>query len=63
MEHSRLISSSTSTYGLTDGGKAGMIYVYIASFVGFFAAVISMAEISSMYVLLVLGLLTRLTNT
>ncbi|KAJ5247668.1 hypothetical protein N7468_002651 [Penicillium chermesinum] len=37
----------TSTYGLVDGGKAGMIYVYIASFVGFFAAVISMAEISS----------------
>lgn len=27
-----------------------MIYVYIASFVGFFASVISMAEIASMYV-------------
>lgn len=27
-----------------------MIYVYLASFVGFFASVISMAEISSMYV-------------
>ena len=40
----------TSTYGLTDGGRAGMIYVYIGSFVGFFAAVISMAEISSVYV-------------
>ncbi|KAJ6028375.1 hypothetical protein N7540_003951 [Penicillium herquei] len=37
----------TSTYGLTDGGRAGMVYVYIASFVGFFAAVISMAEIAS----------------
>ncbi|KAJ5895013.1 hypothetical protein N7495_006704 [Penicillium taxi] len=37
----------TSNYGLTDGGRAGMIYVYIASFVGFFAAVISMAEIAS----------------
>jgi hypothetical protein len=42
---------STSTYGLIDGGRAGMIYVYLASFVGFFASVISMAEISSMYVL------------
>lgn len=28
-----------------------MIYVYIASFVGFFASVISMAEISSVYAL------------
>lgn len=27
-----------------------MVYVYLASFVGFFASVISMAEISSMYV-------------
>lgn len=27
-----------------------MVYVYIASFVGFFAAVVSMAEIASMYV-------------
>ncbi|KAJ5142452.1 uncharacterized protein N7515_001239 [Penicillium bovifimosum] len=37
----------TSTYGLIDGGPAGMVYVYIASFVGFFCAVISMAEIAS----------------
>ncbi|KAJ5485558.1 hypothetical protein N7539_005546 [Penicillium diatomitis] len=37
----------TATYGLIDGGRAGMIYVYIGSFVGFFASVISMAEISS----------------
>ncbi|KXG53398.1 Amino acid/polyamine transporter I [Penicillium griseofulvum] len=37
----------TSTYGLTDGGRAGMVYVYIGSFVGFFSAVISMAEIAS----------------
>lgn len=39
---------STSTYGLIDGGRAGMIYVYIGSFVGFFSVVISMAEIASM---------------
>ncbi|CAL5875280.1 uncharacterized protein PFLUO_LOCUS9585 [Penicillium psychrofluorescens] len=37
----------TSTYGLTDGGRAGMLYVYLTSFIGFFAAVISMAEIAS----------------
>jgi amino acid transporter len=37
----------TASYGLIDGGRAGMVYVYIASFVGFFASVISMAEISS----------------
>lgn len=34
---------STTNYGLTDGGQAGMVYVYLASFVGFFASVISMA--------------------
>lgn len=45
-----LTSCSTSTYGLTDGGRAGMLYVYLTSFIGFFAAVISMAEIASMYV-------------
>ncbi|KAJ5815754.1 hypothetical protein N7474_007531 [Penicillium riverlandense] len=37
----------TSTYGLIDGGRAGMLYVYLTSFIGFFAAVISMAEIAS----------------
>ncbi|KAJ5503725.1 hypothetical protein N7463_006599 [Penicillium fimorum] len=37
----------TSTYGLIDGGRAGMVYVYIGSFVGFFSAVVSMAEIAS----------------
>lgn len=47
----RLTLRSTSTYGLIDGGRAGMVYVYLASFVGFFASVISMAEIASMYVL------------
>ncbi|KAJ5090970.1 hypothetical protein N7532_009654 [Penicillium argentinense] len=41
----------TSTYGLIDGGRAGMVYVYIGSFVGFFSSVISMAEIASMWVL------------
>ncbi|KAK2759402.1 hypothetical protein FQN54_002880 [Arachnomyces sp. PD_36] len=38
----------TSTYGLVNGGMAGMIYVYIGSFIGFFAVVASMAEIASM---------------
>ncbi|KAI1917416.1 hypothetical protein LOZ39_000408 [Ophidiomyces ophidiicola] len=38
----------TSNLGLVNGGKAAMIYIYIATFVGFFASVISMAEIASM---------------
>lgn len=53
-----LTARRTATYGLTDGGRAGMIYVYIGSFVGFFAAVISMAEISSVYVILLMNWVT-----
>lgn len=45
-----LVSRRTATYGLINGGRAGMVYVYIGSFVGFFASVVSMAEISSVYV-------------
>ncbi|KAK2879362.1 hypothetical protein FQN49_000950 [Arthroderma sp. PD_2] len=37
----------TSTLALVNGGKAGMVYMYIATFVGFFCSVISMAEIAS----------------
>jgi hypothetical protein len=40
----------TSGFGLLDGGMAGMIYVYIGSFVGFFAVVVTMADIASMLV-------------
>jgi amino acid transporter len=37
----------TNSYGLINGGRAGMVYVYIGSFVGFFASVVSLAEIAS----------------
>lgn len=37
----------TSDYGLINGGRAGMVYVYIGTFIGFFASVASLAEIAS----------------
>ncbi|KAE8377728.1 amino acid/polyamine transporter I [Aspergillus bertholletiae] len=37
----------TSNYGLINGGRAGMVYVYIGTFIGFFASVASLAEIAS----------------
>lgn len=45
----------TSTYGLTDGGRAGMVYIYIGSFIGFFSSVASMAEIASLLVAICLS--------
>ncbi|KAM5499613.1 hypothetical protein McanMca71_002374 [Microsporum canis] len=39
--------NSTSTLALVNGGKAGMVYMYIATFIGFFCSVVSMAEIAS----------------
>ena len=39
----------TATFGLTNGGTAGAIYIYIITFIGFGLAVISMAEMASMY--------------
>lgn len=39
----------TATFGLTNGGTAGAIYIYIFTFLGFGLAVISMAEMASMY--------------
>ncbi|KLJ10258.1 hypothetical protein EMPG_14371 [Blastomyces silverae] len=37
----------TSTLGLSNGGLAGSVYIYIGSFTGFFASVASMAEMAS----------------
>ncbi|KAL9593955.1 MAG: hypothetical protein Q9219_007293 [cf. Caloplaca sp. 3 TL-2023] len=39
---------ATATFGLTNGGTAGAIYIYIATFFGFGLAIISMAEMASM---------------
>ena len=43
------LSHRTATFGLTNGGTAGAIYIYIFTFFGFGLAVISMAEMASMY--------------
>ncbi|KAJ5591694.1 uncharacterized protein N7459_002063 [Penicillium hispanicum] len=37
-----------SSYGLTDGGKGGMIYTYLGGLAGFTFVILSMAEIASM---------------
>ncbi|QSS51176.1 amino acid permease [Histoplasma capsulatum var. duboisii H88] len=37
----------TSTLGLSNGGLAGSVYIYIGSFIGFFTSVASMAEMAS----------------
>lgn len=42
--------NSTSNLGLVNGGRAAMVYIYIATFIGFFSSVISMAEIASLFV-------------
>ncbi|KAJ6017593.1 amino acid transporter [Penicillium sp. IBT 35674x] len=37
-----------SSYGLTDGGKGGMIYTYLGALAGFSFVILSMAEMASM---------------
>ncbi|KAI9732398.1 MAG: hypothetical protein M1834_001606 [Cirrosporium novae-zelandiae] len=39
---------AVNSYALINGGFSGFIYIYIASFVGFFAVVLTMAEMASM---------------
>ncbi|KAL8693053.1 MAG: hypothetical protein Q9224_003836, partial [Gallowayella concinna] len=39
---------ATAVFGLTNGGTAGAIYIYIATFFGFGLAIVSMAEMASM---------------
>lgn len=39
---------ATATFGLTNGGTAGAIYIYITTFFGFGMAIVSMAEMASM---------------
>jgi hypothetical protein len=40
---------SVAVFGLSNGGTAGLIYVYIGTFIGMAAVVVSMAEMGSMY--------------
>lgn len=39
---------TASNFSLLNGGRAGAIYLYIGTFIGFFLAICSMAEIASM---------------
>lgn len=45
----RLTRNSVGVFGLLNGGTAGMIYVYLGTWIGFAAITISMAEMASMY--------------
>jgi len=40
--------SSANVFGLINGGTGGPIWMYIGTFIGFFAAIVSMAEMASM---------------
>ncbi len=39
---------ATLAFGLGNGGPGGLIYTYIASFIGFTLVIVSMAEMASM---------------
>lgn len=41
-----------NTQGMIDGGLAGLFWAYIWNFVGFSFVVLSLAEMSSMYVII-----------
>ncbi|PYH88707.1 amino acid transporter [Aspergillus ellipticus CBS 707.79] len=43
-----VLFGSGASYGLTDGGKGGMIYTYLGVLVGFSFVILSMAEMASM---------------
>ena len=46
-----MVTLSTGTLALTNGGPAGAIWVFLAVAIGMFTVVLSMAEMASMYVL------------
>lgn len=41
-------NSSTTTYGLFNGGSGGLIIMFLVNFIGLFFVVISLAEMSAM---------------
>ncbi len=49
-----IVSVSTGTLALTNGGPAGAIWVFLAVAIGMFTVVLSMAEMASMYTLWIL---------
>jgi hypothetical protein len=44
-----------STFGLINGGLAGLVWTYLATFVGFLTVIASMAEMASMWVSITVG--------
>ena len=42
-----------STFGLINGGLAGLVYMYLITFAGFLAVIASMAEMASMQIALI----------
>lgn len=50
---------SANIFGLINGGTGGLIWVYIGTFAGFFASVLSMAEMASMLVAINLSYFTQ----
>jgi amino acid permease len=45
---SKLTMDRASTFGLINGGLAGLFWTYLGTFIGFVAVVASMAEMASM---------------
>jgi hypothetical protein len=39
-----------NTFGLIDGGLAGLVWTYLGAYAGFIMVIASMAEMASMYV-------------
>jgi hypothetical protein len=39
-----------NTFGLIDGGLAGLVWTYLGAYAGFMMVIASMAEMASMYV-------------
>jgi hypothetical protein len=45
-----MLMRSVNVFGLVNGGTGGLIWVYLGTFAGFFCAILSMAEMASMWV-------------
>lgn len=46
------LRNSTASYILPNGGLAGMVWMYLVSLFGFSFAILSMAEMASMFVVM-----------
>ena len=50
--HELTVGNSTASYILPNGGLAGMVWMYLVSLFGFSLAILSMAEMASMFVVM-----------